>query len=89
MKGGKKEGIWAVPSHESGKVLTAKYLKDLETSVRARTPVAGANIDILYVEGSSIISITGGLAGGGGQPIVLTVCSNGTPSVVTVVGYSG
>lgn len=60
----------------------------METSVKGRTPLKGTNIDILYVDGGAIISVTGGTAGGG-SPIVLTVCSNGQPTVVTVVGYSG
>jgi len=89
MKGGDKNAVKPVPLHTAGKVLTAKYLEELETSVKSRTPLKGANIDILYVDGGSIISVTGTLGGAGGDPIVLTVCSNGTPSVVTVVGYSG
>jgi len=84
MKGGDKNAVKPVPLHTAGKVLTAKYLEELETSVRSRTPLKGANIDILYVDGGSIISVTGAL--GGGVPIELTVCSNGTPSVITVFG---
>lgn len=83
MKGGDKNAVKPVPLHTAGKVLTAKYLEELETSVRSRTPLKGANIDILYVDGGSIISVTGTL---GGTPIELTVCSNGTPTVITVFG---
>lgn len=87
MKGGDKNSVQVVPLHSAGKVLTSKYLSDLELSVKARTPLKGANIDILYVDGGSIISVTGGLAAAG-EPIPLTICSNGVPSVVTVIGYS-
>ena len=41
MKGGDKEAVKVVPKHEAGKVLKAKYLEELENSVRARTPIAG------------------------------------------------
>lgn len=89
MKGGDQNAVKTVPLHSKGKVLTAKYLEDLEIAVKARTPLKGTNIDILYVDGGSIISVTGGLAAAAGDPVVLTVCSNGQPTVVTVVGYSG
>jgi len=74
----------AVPKHEAKKVLTSKYLENLELSVKDRTPLAGTNIAVLAVEGGAIISVTGTL--GGGTPIELTVCSNGTPTVITVFG---
>jgi len=73
----------AVPKHEAKKVLTSKYLENLELSVKDRTPLAGTNIAVLAVEGGAIISVTGTL---GGNPIELTVCSNGTPTVITVFG---
>lgn len=88
MNSGDKNAAKTVPRHSKGNVLTAKYLEELEIAVKARTPLNGTNIDILYVDGGSIISVTGGLAAAGG-PVVLTVCSNGQPTVVTVVGYSG
>jgi len=78
----------AVPKHEAKKVLTSKYLENLELSVKDRTPLAGTNIAVLAVEGGAIISVTGGLAAVAGDPVILTVCSNGQPTVVTVVGYS-
>ena len=84
MKGGDKNAVNVVPRHTAGKVLTAKYLEDLENSVRGRTPVAGQNISVQYLDGSAIISVTGTL-GGAGEPFPLTICSNGTPSVVTVL----
>ena len=84
MKGGDKNAVNVVPRHTAGKVLTAKYLEDLENSVRGRTPVAGQNIAVQYLDGSAIISVTGTL-GGVGEPFPLTICSNGTPSVVTVL----
>lgn len=75
-----------VPKHNAGDVLTAKYLSDIEVSIKGRTPIAGQNISINYLDGGSIISVTGSF--GGASPIVLTVCSNGTPSVVTVMAFS-
>lgn len=83
MMAGGKESVKTVPTHEKGKVLTAKYLADLETSIKARTALNGTNIDILYVDGGSIISVTGSLANT--KPIQLTVCSNGTPAKITVL----
>ena len=87
MRGGDKNAVNVVPRHTAGKVLTAKYLEDLENSVRGRTPVAGQNIAVQYLDGSAIISVTGTLGGGAGagEPFPLTICSNGTPSVVTVL----
>lgn len=82
MNGGDKEGLKAVPSHQAGKVLTAKYLNEIETAIKARTPLKGTNIDIIYLDGGAVISVTGTL---GGEPFPLTICSNGTPSVVTVL----
>lgn len=85
MKRGGNTFAPVVPKHEAGRVLTTKYLNDLELAIKGRTPVAGANINITYIDGASIISVTGGF--GGGQPIALNVCSNGVPSVVTVVAF--
>lgn len=85
MKGGDSTFAPVVPKHEAGRVLTAKYLNDLELSVKGRTPIAGANINIIYMDGGAIISVSGGI--GGGQPIALNVCSNGVPSVITVVAF--
>ena len=84
MKGGDKNAVNVVPRHTAGKVLTAKYLEDLENSIRGRTPVAGQNIAVQYLDGSAIISVTGTL-GGAGEPFPLIICSNGTPSVVKVL----
>jgi hypothetical protein len=67
-------------------VLKEKYLNDLELSIKDRTPIKGTNIDILAVEGGAIISVTGTLAGG--EPLALTICSNGTPTVVTVLSVA-
>jgi hypothetical protein len=74
-------------------LITKTYLHDLEAAVRQRTPVAGANIDIKVTDGSFVISATAGIniAAGGGVPegftaVTLTVCSNGTPATITVLG---
>ena len=83
MKGGDKNAVNVVPRHTAGEVLTAKYLENLENAVRGRTPVAGQNIAITYLDGSAVISVTGTLAGG--ETLALTICSNGTPTVVTVL----
>jgi hypothetical protein len=71
-------------------LITKTYLHDLEAAVRQRTPVAGANIDIKVTDGSYVISATAGALVGGGvagfSEITLTVCSNGTPATITVLG---
>ena len=61
--------------------------------MRQRTPVAGANIDIKVTDGSFVISATAGIniAAGGGVPegftaVTITVCSNGTPAQLIVLG---
>ena len=67
----------------AGPQLVGAY-RDWENSIRGRTPVAGQNIAVQYLDGSAIISVTGTL-GGAGEPFPLIICSNGTPSVVTVL----
>lgn len=83
MKGGDKNGVKVVPKHEAGKVLKAKYLEDLENSVRGRTPVAGTGIDIIYTDGGANITVCM-LGLDLGEQVGLTVCSNGVPTVITV-----
>jgi hypothetical protein len=87
-------GFFVVPpTLADNGVITKKYLRGLEDAVRQRTPVAGANIDIKVTDGSYVISgisIVGG-GGGGGVPegftsVTLTVCSNGTPAQLIVLG---
>ena len=58
MPKGDQNSVAVIPQHEKGKVLTAKYLTDLEGAVRGRTPLKGVGIDILYIESGSIISVT-------------------------------
>lgn len=86
-------GFKIVPIFENEAVpyLTKDYLSRLEDCIRQRTPVAGSGINIKIVQGSYNISVVSGVGsgGGGGEPLVLTVCSNGQPTVVTVVRYSG
>jgi len=93
MRNGNGSGFVSVPVLADNGIITKTYLHDLEAAVRQRTPVAGANIDIKVTDGSYVISATAGInvGGGGGVPagftaVTLTVCSNGTPSTIMVLG---
>jgi len=93
MRNGGSGSFVVPPTLADNGIITKTYLHDLEAAVRQRTPVAGANIDIKVTDGSFVISgisIVGG-AGGGGVPegftsVTLTVCSNGTPAQLIVLG---
>ena len=74
-------------NNEAKPYLTKDYLQRVEDCIRQRTPIAGPGINIKTAAGCYNISVSAGFAGG--LPIVLTVCSYGQPTVVTVVGYSG
>ena len=92
MRNGGSGSFVVAPTLADNGVITKKYLRDLEGAVRQRTPVAGANIDIKVTDGSFVISSIAGVVGAGGgggggcQEITLTVCSNGTPTTITVLG---
>ena len=89
MRNGGIGAFVVAPTLADNGVITKKYLRDLEAAVRQRTPVAGANIDIKVTDGSFVISATAGAGvgvGGGFREITLTVCSNGTPATITVLG---
>jgi hypothetical protein len=90
MRSGTGSSFSKVPVLADNGIITKTYLRDLEAAVRQRTPVAGANIDIKVTDGSYVISATAGALVGGGvagfREITLTVCSNGTPSTITVLG---
>ena len=90
MRGGGSGSFTKVPVLADTGLITKTYLHDLEAAVRQRTPVAGANIDIKVTDGSFVISATAGALVGGGvagfSEITLTVCSNGTPATITVLG---
>ena len=90
MRSGTGSSFSKVPVLADNGLITKTYLHDLEAAVKQRTPVAGANIDIKVTDGSYVISATAGaLVGGGVQgfnEITLTVCSNGTPATITVLG---
>lgn len=92
MRGGGSGSFTKVPVLPDTGLITKSYLHDLEAAVRQRTPVAGANIDIKVTDGSFVISATAGISGaGGGVPegftvVTLTVCSNGTPAEIIVLG---
>jgi hypothetical protein len=90
MRSGTGSSFSKVPVLADNGLITKTYLHDLEAAVRQRTPVAGANIDIKVTDGSYVISATAGalVAGGvaGFSEITLTVCSNGTPATITVLG---
>ena len=90
MRSGTGSSFSKVPVLADNGIITKTYLHDLEAAVRQRTPVAGANIDIKVTDGSYVISATAGALVGGGvagfREITLTVCSNGTPDTITVLG---
>jgi hypothetical protein len=89
MRSGTGSSFSKVPVLADNGLITKTYLHDLEAAVRQRTPVAGANIDIKVTDGSYVISATAGANVGGGagfREITLTVCSNGTPTTITVLG---
>jgi len=79
-------GFKIVPifKNEGVEYLTKDYLSRIEDSIRQRTPVAGSGINIKVFEGSYNISLAEG-AGGGGNSVELTVCSNGTPATIRVL----
>ena len=90
MRAGGVGGFNVVPSLAGNGVITKAYLRGLEDAIRQRTPIAGANIDFKITDGgcliSSAVTASGGTGGGGFSEITLTVCSNGTPSTITVLG---
>jgi len=90
MRSGTGSSFSKVPVLADNGLITKTYLHDLEAAVKQRTPIAGANIDIKVTDGSYVISATAGALVGGGvagfTEITLTVCSNGTPATITVLG---
>ena len=92
MRSGGVGSFTKVPVLADTGLITKTYLHDLEAAVRQRTPAAGANIDIKVTDGSYVISAKAGInIGGGGVPegftvVTLTVCSNGTPAELLVLG---
>lgn len=89
MRSGTGSSFSKVPLLVDNGLITKAYLHDMEAAIRQRTPIAGANIDIKVTDGSYVISATAGVnVGGGGsfKDIILTVCSNGTPATITVLG---
>jgi hypothetical protein len=90
MRNGTGTSFVGVPILPDNGLITKKYLHDIEASVKQRTPIAGDNITIKVTDGSYVISATAGALIGGGvagfREITLTVCSNGTPGTITVLG---
>jgi len=88
MRNGTGTSFVKVPVLAENGLITKTYLHDMEAAIRQRTPIAGENIIIKATDGSFIISATGGLSAGvnGFNEITLTVCSNGTPATITVLG---
>jgi len=90
MKNGTGTSFVGVPILADNGLITKTYLHDMETAVKQRTPIAGDNITIKVTDGSYVISATAGANVGGGvagfREITLTVCSNGTPDTITVLG---
>jgi len=90
MKNGTGTSFFGIPILPDNGLITKTYLHDMETALKQRTPVAGDNITIKVTDGSYVISATAGANVGGGvagfREITLTVCSNGTPDTITVLG---
>lgn len=81
MNGGGKEP-YAVPNHPDGSVLRAKYLHDLEDSIKARTPIAGDGISVVRTDLGSTIKISTATTC---QILNFNVCSNGLPDKIAVL----
>jgi hypothetical protein len=89
MRSGTGTSFVKVPVLADNGLITKNYLHDIEAAVKQRTPIAGDNITIKVTDGSYVISATAGALvgiGGGYREITLTVCSNGTPATITVLG---
>jgi hypothetical protein len=90
MRNGAGTAFVKVPLLPDNGLITKAYLHDMEAAVKQRTPIAGDNITIKVTDGSYVISATAGanvgIGGGGFREIVLTVCSNGSPDTITVLG---
>jgi hypothetical protein len=89
MRNGTGTAFVKVPLLPDNGLITKAYLHDMEAAVKQRTPIAGDNIIIKVTDGSYVISATAGAnvgVGGGFREITLTVCSNGTPGTITVLG---
>jgi hypothetical protein len=90
MRSGTGTSFVKVPVLADNGLITKTYLHDMEAAIKQRTPIAGENIIIKATDGSFVISATGGLnisgGAGGFREITLTVCSNGTPTTITVLG---
>jgi hypothetical protein len=86
MRSGTGTSFVKVPVLADNGIITKTYLHDMEAAVKQRTPIAGDNIIIKVTDGSYVISATAGAGGGGYREITLTVCSNGTPATITVLG---
>jgi hypothetical protein len=81
MKGGGKEPF-AIPVFEDGRVLTKKYLHDLEDAVRARTPIAGVGINLIRTSIGTNIAFNNSTTC---QILDFNVCSNGLPDKIAIV----
>jgi len=90
MRNGTGTAFVKVPLLPDNGLITKAYLHDMEAAVKQRTPIAGDNITIKVTDGSYVVSATAGALVGGGvagfREIILTVCSNGTPATITVLG---
>ena len=81
MKGGGKEP-YSVPIHDDGGVLTKKYLHEMEIAVRARTPLAGAGINIVKTNNGSTIKLSTATTC---QILEFNFCNNGIPDKIAIL----
>jgi hypothetical protein len=67
-------------------ILTKSFFNKLIRRIECTKPIAGSGITVTQQENGFEIS-GGGIAGSGDySAITLNVCSNGTPSTITVLG---
>jgi hypothetical protein len=66
-------------------ILTKEFYNKLIRRIECTKPLAGSGISIAQQENGIELSVSG-IGGGGFSEITLNVCSNGTPTTITVLG---
>ena len=65
--------------------MTKEFYNKLIRRIECTKPLAGSGISIAQQENGIELSVSG-IGGGGFSEITLNVCSNGTPTTITVLG---
>jgi hypothetical protein len=87
MKFGSPNQFDNVPLIPDNGIITKSYLRNIEASIKQRTPIAGDNVTIKVTDGGYNISVTGGSSKISNLKVItLTVCSNGMPATIQVYG---